>query len=72
MWSCSFLRVDSDHLQWLPNQLGAVLAQMTETSEFCKSVNGVSDIMETANEQRETLKKEVAKYCGERGVAAAS
>ncbi|KAF9692772.1 hypothetical protein EKO04_009250 [Ascochyta lentis] len=57
---------------WLPNQLGAVLAQMTETSEFCKSVNGVSDIMETADLQRETLKKEVAKYCGERGVAAAS
>lgn len=62
----------SDNLQWLPNQLGAVLAQMSETSEFCKSVNGVSDIMETANLQRETLAKEVAKYCGERGVAAAS
>jgi indoleamine 2,3-dioxygenase len=43
---------------------------MAETFEFCKSVNGVSDIMETANSQRETLKKEVAKYCGERGVAA--
>jgi indoleamine 2,3-dioxygenase len=26
--------------------------------------------METANTQRETLKKEVARYCGERGVAA--
>lgn len=59
-------------MQWLPNQLGAVLAQMTETSEFCKSVNGVSDIMEIANQQREMLNKEVAKYCGERGVAAAS
>jgi len=57
---------------WLPNQLGAVLAQMRETSEFCQSVQGVSDIMETANLQRETLAKEVAKYCGERGVAAAS
>lgn len=56
--------------QWLPNQLGAVLAQMAETFEFCKSVNGVSDIMETVNQQRETLQKEVAKYCGERGVAA--
>lgn len=67
--------VDDDLLmsmQWLPNQLGAVLAQMSETSEFCKSVNGVSDIMEIANQQRETLDKEVAKYCGERGVAAAS
>jgi indoleamine 2,3-dioxygenase len=45
---------------------------MSETSEFCQSVQGVSDIMETATLQRETLAKEVAKYCGERGVAAAS
>ena len=62
----------ADFRQWLPNQLGAVLAQRRETSEFCQSVQGVSDIMETANLQRETLAKEVAKYCGERGVAAAS
>ncbi|KAJ4376165.1 hypothetical protein N0V83_001446 [Neocucurbitaria cava] len=55
---------------WLPNQLSAVLAQMVETSEFCKSVKGVSDIMDTANHQRETLRKEVEKYCGERGVTA--
>lgn len=55
---------------WLPNQLTAVLMQMAETYEYCKSVNGVSDIMETANLQRETLRKEVDKYCGERGVAA--
>jgi indoleamine 2,3-dioxygenase len=44
---------------------------MAETFEFCKAVHGVDDIMETANNQRETLKKEVAKYCGERGVATA-
>jgi len=43
---------------------------MTETSEYCSSINGVGDIMEVANNQRETLRKEVAKYCGERGVAA--
>jgi indoleamine 2,3-dioxygenase len=43
---------------------------MVETSEYCKSVNGVGDIMETVNHQRETLRKEVEKYCGERGVAA--
>ncbi len=43
---------------------------MVETSEYCKSVKGVSDIMEIANHQRETLRKEVEKYCGERGVAA--
>ncbi|KAF2865439.1 indoleamine 2,3-dioxygenase gamma type [Massariosphaeria phaeospora] len=55
---------------WLPNQLQAVLAQMVDTSGYCKSVQGVSDIMDTVNHQREMLQKEVAKYCGERGVAA--
>jgi len=54
----------------LPNQLQAVMAQMVETYGHCKSVHGVSDIMDTVDLQRETLKKEVAKYCGERGVAA--
>jgi indoleamine 2,3-dioxygenase len=43
---------------------------MAETFEYCRSINGVGDIMEAANTQRETLKKEVAKYCGERGVTA--
>ena len=69
-----FARTFNDALtnaqQWLPNQLTAVLVQMTETFEFCRSVNGVSDIMDTVNHQRETLRKEVAKYCGDRGVAA--
>lgn len=55
---------------WLPNQLRAVLEQMTDASAHCSSIHGVSDIMDTVNHQRETLKKEVAKYCGERGVAA--
>ncbi|KAF2650725.1 hypothetical protein K491DRAFT_682772 [Lophiostoma macrostomum CBS 122681] len=55
---------------WLPNQLQAVLAQMVDTYTHCSSVNGVSDIMDTVNHQRETLRKEVEKYCGERGVAA--
>ena len=55
---------------WLPNQLQAVMAQMLEAYGYCKTVHGVSDIMDTVNLQRETLKKEVAKYCGERGVAA--
>lgn len=59
-------------LQWLPNQLTAVLVQMVETSEYCKSISGVSDIMDNVNTQRETLRKEVEKYCGERGVAAAA
>jgi indoleamine 2,3-dioxygenase len=46
------------------------MAQMVETYAHCASVHGVSDIMDTVNHQQETLKKEVAKYCGERGVAA--
>lgn len=44
--------------------------QMADTFEYCKTVHGVSDIMEVVNNQRETLQKEVAKYCSERGVAA--
>jgi indoleamine 2,3-dioxygenase len=43
---------------------------MLDTSAHCSSVRGVSDIVETVNHQRETLQKEVAKYCGELGVAA--
>ncbi|KAK1234969.1 hypothetical protein PQX77_001816, partial [Marasmius sp. AFHP31] len=57
---------------WLPNQLQAVLEQMAVTHEYCKDVDGVSDIMEQANRQRETLRKEVEKYCGERGVPAST
>ncbi|KAF2727207.1 indoleamine 2,3-dioxygenase gamma type [Polyplosphaeria fusca] len=55
---------------WLPNQLQAVMNQMVDTAVHCMSVKGVSNIMDTVNLQRETLKKEVEKYCGERGVAA--
>ncbi|KAF2197638.1 hypothetical protein GQ43DRAFT_451557 [Delitschia confertaspora ATCC 74209] len=54
-------------ITWLPNQLQAVLKQMVEVGQHCGSIRGVSDIMDTANLQRETLKKEVSKYCGERG-----
>ncbi|KAL0064419.1 hypothetical protein AAF712_008583 [Marasmius tenuissimus] len=57
---------------WLPNQLQAVLEQMAVTHEYCKDVDGVTDIMEQANRQRETLRKEVEKYCGERGVPAST
>jgi len=46
------------------------MAQMVDTFDYCKSVPGASDIMDTVNLQRQTLKKEVAKYCGERGLAA--
>jgi indoleamine 2,3-dioxygenase len=56
---------------WLPNQLQAVLAQMVVTAGYCGEVKGVSDIMEAANHQRETLRKEVSKYCAEREATAA-
>ena len=46
------------------------MAQMVDTAGYCSSIHGVSDIMDTVNLQRETLNKEVSKYCGERGVAA--
>lgn len=55
---------------WLPNQLQAVLAQMIDASAHCSKIHGVSEIVEVVNHQKETLMKEVAKYCGERGVAA--
>lgn len=43
---------------------------MVDTSVHCKDVKGVSDIMDNANHQRETLRKEVEKYCAERAVTA--
>ncbi|KAF2502142.1 indoleamine 2,3-dioxygenase gamma type [Lophium mytilinum] len=56
---------------WLPNQLQAVLAQMNEAAGYCKGVTGVQDVMDVADAQAGSLRKEVAKYCGERGVKAA-
>ncbi|PHH49152.1 Indoleamine 2,3-dioxygenase 1 [Ceratocystis fimbriata CBS 114723] len=60
---------------WLPNQLQAV---MDEMEAIYKSVHGSSgewalgevvvDIMEKVERQNDTLKKEVAKFCAERGV----
>jgi indoleamine 2,3-dioxygenase len=43
---------------------------MVVTSAYCMSIHGVGDIMDTVNHQQESLRKEVAKYCGERGVTA--
>ncbi|KAM7194777.1 indoleamine 2,3-dioxygenase [Naviculisporaceae sp. PSN 640] len=58
---------------WLPNQLQAVLDEMArlysdlskkgDLGEECKDIN---DLIER---QRETLRKEVAKFCEERGVS---
>lgn len=56
---------------WLPNQLMAVLDAMVEVWEGAgKSLRGCEDIMEAMYIQRDTLKKEVEKYCQERGVVA--
>jgi len=43
---------------------------MTETARYCENISGVSDIIDNVVTQREQLRKEVEKYCGERGVAA--
>ncbi|KAL2175756.1 uncharacterized protein P884DRAFT_278907 [Thermothelomyces heterothallicus CBS 202.75] len=56
---------------WLPNQLAAVMDEMVRLYE---QVGGaglgaeVEDIMELVGRQRETLRKEVRKFCEERGV----
>ncbi|KHN96661.1 indoleamine 2,3-dioxygenase-like protein [Metarhizium album ARSEF 1941] len=60
---------------WLPNQLEAVLAEMVNINEIAgrddarglgKTCEG---IMDAALRQRDTLRKEVDKYCAERGVS---
>ena len=62
---------------WLPNQLQAVMEEMVNLyGELAKASGSslgeeVEDIMELVTRQRETLRKEVAKFCEERGVAAA-
>ena len=60
---------------WLPNQLEAVLGEMSVLSERIGEANRggrldetCEDIMEAALRQKDTLRKEVDKYCAERGV----
>jgi indoleamine 2,3-dioxygenase len=57
---------------WLPNQLEAVLEEMAQVHAQTKGDQGLGrvaeDIMEMAMRQRDTLRKEVDKYCAERGV----
>ncbi|CAM1500749.1 Fc.00g099110.m01.CDS01 [Cosmosporella sp. VM-42] len=57
---------------WLPNQLEAILEEMVNVFEKTKGENGLGktceDIMDAAMRQRDTLRKEVEKYCAERGV----
>jgi len=59
---------------WLPNQLVAVLDAMNEVGEMWgtgmvgKAKEEVGDMMEVVERQREGLKKEVERWCDERGV----
>lgn len=59
---------------WLPNQLQAVLAEMVRLYEMFGGDEGglgeeVRDIMDLVRRQQETLRKEVGKFCEERGVS---
>lgn len=57
-------------ITWLPNQLSAVLRDLKGIAEVIGE-EGLGeeerDILDLARRQEETLKKEVAKYCEERG-----
>lgn len=63
---------------WLPNQLSAVLVEMEGVWEEVKRVEGerggrdtvTEEMMELVGRQRETLEKEVRKWCEERGCLA--
>jgi indoleamine 2,3-dioxygenase len=58
---------------WLPNQLNAVLDAMVEAWELWQGKGGLkscTDIMEHMFVQKDTLRKEIKKYCQERGVEA--
>ncbi|TPX15779.1 uncharacterized protein E0L32_000113 [Thyridium curvatum] len=57
---------------WLPNQLSAVLAEMVNVHRAMGEPDlgdKVAGILEHAARQKETLAKEVEKYCQERGVS---
>ncbi|KAL5606124.1 hypothetical protein BROUX41_006108 [Berkeleyomyces rouxiae] len=60
---------------WLPNQLQAVMDEMETIYSSVHGAEGewalgetVADIMDKVSRQNDTLKKEVAKFCAERGV----
>jgi indoleamine 2,3-dioxygenase len=58
---------------WLPNQLNAVLDAMDEVWEMWEGkggLKGCGDVMDLLYVQRDTLRKEIRKYCQERGVEA--
>lgn len=59
---------------WLPNQLEAVLAEMVNINDLSHKDDPrglgktCENVMDGAIRQRDTLRKEVDKYCAERGV----
>ncbi|KAM0281571.1 hypothetical protein ACHAQH_003440 [Verticillium albo-atrum] len=60
---------------WLPNQLQAVLAEMNNLYAELGGREGeaalgeeLADVMDLVERQKDTLQKEVDKYCAERGV----
>jgi indoleamine 2,3-dioxygenase len=62
---------------WLPNQLQAIMEEMVEIYDNVGGSAGTmklgaecETIMDLVHRQRETLRKEVNKYCQERGVGA--
>jgi hypothetical protein len=42
---------------------------MMDVSQSCAKSDDIEDIMTAVRSQQETLRKEVSKYCTERGVA---
>ena len=60
-------------MQWLPNQLQAVLDLIAQVYEAYQIRGGLGDscrdIADKVYIQRDTLRKEVEKYCRERSVA---
>lgn len=59
---------------WLPNQLQAVMQAMADVWEGSgkKLGNSCEEVMELLYVQKDTLAKEVEKYCKERGVTASA
>ena len=59
-------------MTWLPNQLQAVMQAMVDVWEGSDKTlgKGCEDVMDKLYVQRETLRKEVEKYCQERNVEA--
>jgi len=58
------------YIQWLPNQLEAVLKQMVEAVAVAGEQGRLGEIAETVRSQQISLRKEVEKYRTERSVVA--